>query len=85
MRSTILAAILALSATMASAQDKMMEEMSAGLTMVETSAALVLKQYGIEADVMTLSLSQIAEINGVLTGSNSDADKKAGIEAALRM
>ncbi len=84
MRSTILAAILALSATMASAQDTMMEDMAAGLTMVETSAALVLKQYGIEADVMTLSLSQIAEINGVLTGSNNDADKKAGIEAALR-
>lgn len=84
MRSTILAAILALSATMATAQDKMMEEMSAGLSMVETSAAQVLKQYGIEADVMTLSLSQIAEINGVLTSSNNDADKKAGIEAALR-
>jgi hypothetical protein len=84
MRSTILAAILALSATMASAQDTMMEDMAAGLTMVETSAALVLKQYGIEADVMTLSLSQIAEINGVLTASNNDADKKAGIEAALR-
>lgn len=85
MRSTILAAILALSATGAFADDmKMMEEMGAGLTMLETSAAGLLKVYGIDADVMSLSLSQLAEIQGVLTASNNDADKKAGIEAALR-
>ena len=85
MRATILAAILSLSATGAFAQDKaMMDEMTAGLTMLETSAAGLLKEYGIEADVMALSLSQLAEIQGVLTSSNNDADKKAGIEAALR-
>lgn len=85
MRSTILAAILSLSATAVFALDaKMMEDMSAGLTMLENSAATALKEYGLEADVMSLTLSQLAEIQGVLTGSNSEADKKAGIEAALR-
>lgn len=85
MRSTILAAILSLSATVGFAQDsKMMEEMSAGLTMLESSATALLQQYGLEADVMSLSLGQLAEIQGVLTGSNNDADKKAGVEAALR-
>jgi hypothetical protein len=85
MRLTILAAIMALSATVAAAQDKdMMEEMSQGLSMLESSAAQVLQQYGLEADVMSLSLGQLAEIQGVLTGSNTDAEKKNGIEAALR-
>lgn len=85
MRSTILAAILSLSATAVFALDaKMMEDMSAGLTMLENSAATALKEYGLEADVMSLTLSQLAEIQGVLTGSNSEADKKTGIEAALR-
>ena len=85
MRSTILAAILSLSATAVFALDaKMMEDMSAGLTMLENSAATALKEYGLEADVMSLTLSQLAEIQGVLTGSNSEADKKVGIEAALR-
>jgi hypothetical protein len=85
MRSMILAAVMALSTTAAFADNtKMMEEMSAGLTMLEASAKLVLKEYGFEADVMSLSLGQLAEIQGVLTSSNNDSDKKAGIEAALR-
>ncbi|MGL4237330.1 hypothetical protein [Tabrizicola sp.] len=85
MRSTILAAIVALSATMAFAQEKdMMEEMSMGLTMLEASAKTVLQQYGLEADVMSLTLGQLAAIQGALTGSNNDAEKKAQIEAALR-
>lgn len=85
MRLTILATILALSATVASAEDKAtMDNMAQGLTMLTSSLEHVLKQFNLEADVMSLSLSQLAEIEGVLTGSNTDADKKAGIEAALR-
>jgi hypothetical protein len=85
MRSTILAAILALSATAVFADDAMMmEDMSKGLTMLETSAAAALDHYGIKADVMSLTLAQLATIQGVMTGSNNDADKKAEIEAALQ-
>lgn len=85
MRLTILATILALSATVASAEDKAnMDNMSQGLTMLTSSVEHVLKQFNLEVDVMSLSLSQLAEIEGVLTDSNTDADKKAGIEAALR-
>lgn len=84
MRSIILATLLALSTTAAIAQDKDVMEMSAGLSMLETSAERALMKYGIEFDVMTLTLSQLAEINGAMTGSNNEADKKADIEAALR-
>lgn len=85
MRLTILATILALSATVASAEDKAtMDNMAQGLTMLTSSLEHVLKQFNLEVDVMSLSLSQLAEIEGVLTDSNTDADKKAGIEAALR-
>ncbi len=84
MRSIILATLLALSTTAAIAQDKDVMEMSAGLSMLETSAERALMKYGIEFDVMTLTLSQLAEINGAMTGSNNEADKKAAIEAALR-
>jgi hypothetical protein len=86
MRLKMLATVLALSTTMAYAQDDaaMMEEMSAGISMLESSAAAALKKYGLEADVMSLTLSQLAEINGAMADSNNEADKKAAIEAALR-
>jgi hypothetical protein len=84
MRLTILATILALSTTMAIAADDMMMQMSEGLTMLETSAKEAFMKYGIEADVMTLTLNQLAEISGAMTASNNDADMKAAIEAALR-
>lgn len=79
------AVALALSTTMGFAQDDaMMMEMSQGLTMLETSAAAAFKKYGIEADVMSLTLNQLAEISGAMNASNNDADMKAAIEAALR-
>lgn len=79
------AAALALSTSMAFADDAMMmKQMSDGLTMLETSAKEAFTKYGIEADVMTLTLNQLAEISGAMTGSNNDADMKAAIEAALR-
>jgi hypothetical protein len=85
MRLTILATALALSTSMAFAKDDaMMKQMSDGLTMLQTSAEAAFKQYGIEADVMTLTLNQLAEISGAMTASNDDGDMKAAIEAALR-
>lgn len=85
MRLMILATALALSTSMVFAQDEaMMKQMSEGLSMLEASAAAAFKQYGIEADVMALTLNQLAEISGAMTGSSNDADMKAAIEAALR-
>jgi hypothetical protein len=85
MRLKMLATVLALSTTMAFAQDDaMMAQMSEGLTMLEASAAAAFKKYGIEADVMALTLNQLAEISGAMTASNNDSDMKAAIEAALR-
>jgi hypothetical protein len=84
MRLKILATVLALSATMAYAEGDMMKNMSEGLTMLESSAAEAFKKYGIDADPMALTLNQLAEISGAMTGSNNDADMKAAIEAAIR-
>jgi hypothetical protein len=74
-----------LSTSAAFAQNtEMAAEMAEGLTMLETSAVRALKQYGLEADIMTLSLGQIAEIQSVLSQEASDSDTKASLEAALR-
>lgn len=84
MRLTILATLLALSATMAVAQTKDTMGMTEGLTMLESSTANILKQYGFDIDVMSLTLNQLAEIKSVMTSTTSDIDIKTGIEAALR-
>ncbi len=85
MRSTILAALVALSTTVAFAQEaEMAAEMASGLSMLETSAARALMQYGLEVDIMSLSLGQISEIQAVLSQSSSDSDTKAALEAAVR-
>jgi len=84
MRLIFLATILALSSTVAMAEDKDMMEMGQGLTMLQVSSALVLKQHGFDVDVMTLTLSQLAEIQAVMTASNDAAEMKARIEAGLR-
>lgn len=84
MRLTILATLLALSATMAVAQTKDTMGMTESLTMLESSTANILKQYGFDVDVMSLTLNQLAEIKSVMTSTTSDIDIKTGIEAALR-
>jgi len=84
MRLTTIAILLALSTTAAIAESHDPAMMSEGLTMLESSTANLLKKYGLEADVMSLTLSQLAEITGMVTSSNTDAEIKAGIEAALR-
>lgn len=84
MRLTMIAMMLALTTTVAIAESHDMAAMGEGVSMLETSVANLLKKYGLEADVMTLSLGQLAEISSMVTSSNNDADIKAGIEAALR-
>lgn len=87
MRIPTIALLMALSANAAFAASHtvaMMEDMNKGLSMLESSTALVLKEYGLEADVMSLSLSQLVEIQGVLSSMDTNAEKKSAIEAALR-
>lgn len=84
MRFTTLGLLVAMAAgSMAHAEMSMSEEMNAGITMLQTATKQVLQKYGLEADTMKLSLSQLTEIQGLLEQSNSDSDTKAGIMAAL--
>ena len=84
MRFTTLGLLVAMAAgSMAHAEMSMSEEMNAGITMLQTATKQVLQKYGLEADTMELSLSQLTEIQGLLQQSNSDSDTKAGIMAAL--
>lgn len=85
MRSTILAGLVLLSATAAFAQNtEMAAEMATGISMLETSVERALKQYGLEADIMSLTLSQLVEIRGVISENSSDSDTKASLQAALQ-
>jgi hypothetical protein len=60
MRKLLLAAALSSAAFTAHAQSAV--EMGGALTMLETIAQRTLDKYGVEADVMSLSLAQLAEI-----------------------
>lgn len=60
MRKILLAAALSSAAFTAHAQGA--AEMGGALTMLETIAQQTLDKYGVEADVMSLSLAQLAEI-----------------------
>ena len=65
----------ALSAGAASAQSDT-AEMTEGLTMLETGAAKELTKIGItDADVMDLSLSQLAQIKSVLESSDYNVNE----------
>jgi hypothetical protein len=60
MRKFLLAAAISAVGFTAAAQDA--GEMGQALTMLETIAARTLDKYGVEADVMALSLAQLAQI-----------------------
>jgi hypothetical protein len=60
MRKLLLAAAISTVGFTATAQDA--GEMGAALSMLETIAARTLDKYGVETDVMALSLSQLAQI-----------------------
>ena len=81
MRLAPLALILAMSTSAAFAQDTM--TMDSGVTMLADSAQQAFVEYGIEADAMTLTLAQLAEIAGIITSKTSSEDAKSRIEAAI--
>ena len=84
MRKLMLAAALAAFPAGGFAQDKPpTAEMEQALSMLELSASKTLDMYGVEADVMSLSLSQLAEIKAIAdTGDDMSAGKQK-IEAAI--
>ena len=51
--------------------------------MLELSASKTLEMYGVEADVMSLSLSQLAEIKSIADGGGDMSAGKQRIEAAI--
>ncbi len=72
MRLPTIALLLALSATSAFAQDKDMMGTGEGLTMLQESTVNVMRKYNLEADVMTLTLNQLAEIAGLVAKTDTD-------------
>ena len=77
-----LAAALSFAASMALAQTYNAADMKNGLSMIENSAGNAFKEYGIDADPMTLTLSQLGQISVLL----ADPDKSSGgnsVKAAL--
>lgn len=83
MRSLILGLALALSTTSAFAEG-MVDDMGAGLTMLESTAKAAFIEYGVEGDPMLLSLAQLAEIHALLVNKGQDNEVKAMLEAAVR-
>ncbi len=78
-----LALAVALPATTALAQDSM-TNMQSGLTMLEESAAKAFAENNISADPRTLTISQLAEIHGILVESTSmGVDEKDKLEAVI--
>jgi hypothetical protein len=72
--SIVLAAALSLPAGAALAQEANVADMMAGLSMLEANTQMALNKYGIEANVMDLSLGQLALIGRVLTDPDADTD-----------
>lgn len=54
------------------------------LSMLELAAESALNTVGVkDVDVVSLSLSQLAQIQGIISGDESDNDKKRRIEAII--
>lgn len=83
MRSLALGLIFALSSSVAIAEG-MVDDMGAGLTMLESTAKAAFTQYGVEGDPMLLSLGQLAEIHALLVNKGQESEVKAMLEAAIR-
>ena len=58
-------------------------DMEQALSMLELSASKTLEMYGVEADVMSLSLSQLAEIKAIADTGDDMSSGKQKIEAAI--
>jgi hypothetical protein len=83
MRFTALVLIAALTASAASAQTVNHASMQQGLDMLQTELKATLAGSGVEVDVNTLSLAQVATIISNLKDVNNSADVKAIVEAAI--
>ncbi|WP_299790595.1 hypothetical protein [uncultured Marivita sp.] len=83
MRKMMMSAALLFMATAANAQDMGVDEMRAALSGLETTAANVLRSNGFEADVMSLTLSQLAQIAQAMS-IESNAEMRALIVSALK-
>ena len=84
-----LVAAMLLPASGAFAQDTNMErmQMQVGLSMLEVNAQNALQRLNIDGDVRELTLSQLAQIAGILSDPDADSggsSTKASIEAVLR-
>lgn len=83
MRSLALGLVLALSTSAAFAEG-MVDDMGAGLTMLESTAKAAFVEYGVEGDPMLLTLAQLAEIHALLSNKGQENEVKAMLEAAVR-
>ena len=83
MRLATIGLLLALSTSAAYAEDVDMKMMNEGVTMLQKGIEQILIKYGVKVDPMTLSLAQLAEINGVVDMSETEDAKKSMIEAAI--
>lgn len=83
MRLSTAAIILMFSGSMAFAQAFDTKPMNEGLTMLQDSAMNAFQRYGIETDVMSLTLLQLGEISGILANSSEDTEMKRELKAAI--
>ena len=83
MRTLLLAVALSSVAAFAAAQEANMAEMRQAHSMLESNVQWLLNTHNIEADVGSLTLSQLAAITGVAeqSGSMSEVDLRRQIEA----
>lgn len=85
MKNTIIAltaaATLASTAAFAEAHSEM--TMGEGLTMFETLVSNELTALGVEADVSTLTMGQLAQIKDIVEGDGSTSEQTRNIEAII--
>jgi hypothetical protein len=83
MRKLMLVVALAAFPTGVFAQSTPSADMEQGLSMLELAASKTLEMYGVETDVMSLTLSQLAEIKAIADTDEDMGAGKARIEAAI--
>ena len=71
----LLAALPLLAPPPALAQSSDLDSMQQGISMLEASVGNQLQSIGVEADPQTLTLSQLATLHGILSGSDNDGTK----------
>ena len=87
MRKLTTALVLILAAGTATAQAYDVSDMHQGRTMLEQQITNAFVEYGIDVDLMTLSLAQIAQIEGILSEPERDGggnSVKSAVEAIIQ-